>query len=227
MRRGSADPPKTVPARTPDTGPWCGERPVASRRNSQPSSKNRKKEPRRPTGARLPGGNDRSRSTRIRRRLKNDRMPREGPSRFDQDQLDLINSARTEARGRICQRHDGGFIRVIPPGRKSPFAAVRGLGRGERPGEFAPAPVDLNGLISSLAVAAFRMRDSGIGDSPKKRRKGNMPFTFTSNGKGSKCGHESFISSHHPADYAPVTCLGCGPETEPAIATLHCRIFDR
>jgi hypothetical protein len=40
-----------------------------------------------------------------------------------------------------------------------------------------------------------------------------MPFTFTSNGKCSKCGHESFTSSHHPADYAPVTCLGCGHVT--------------
>jgi hypothetical protein len=40
---------------------------------------------------------------------------------------------------------------VIPPGRKSPFAAVLGLGRRERPGEFVPVPVDRNGLISSLA----------------------------------------------------------------------------
>ena len=40
-----------------------------------------------------------------------------------------------------------------------------------------------------------------------------MPFTFTSNGKCSKCGNESFTSSHQPADYAPVTCLGCGHRT--------------
>jgi hypothetical protein len=40
-----------------------------------------------------------------------------------------------------------------------------------------------------------------------------MPFTFTCNGKCTKCGHEGFTSSHHPADYAPVTCLGCGHVT--------------
>jgi hypothetical protein len=45
-----------------------------------------------------------------------------------------------------------------------------------------------------------------------------MPFTFTSNGKCAKCGHESFTSSHHPADYAPVTCLGCGHVTTVANA---------
>jgi ribosomal protein S27AE len=37
-----------------------------------------------------------------------------------------------------------------------------------------------------------------------------MPFTFTCNGQCPKCGNDSFISSHHPADYAPVTCQGCG-----------------
>jgi predicted nucleic-acid-binding Zn-ribbon protein len=40
-----------------------------------------------------------------------------------------------------------------------------------------------------------------------------MPFTFTSNGKCAKCGNEHFTSSHHPADYAPVTCLACGHVT--------------
>jgi hypothetical protein len=40
-----------------------------------------------------------------------------------------------------------------------------------------------------------------------------MPFTFTSNGKCPKCACERFTSSHHPADYAPVTCLGCGHVT--------------
>jgi ribosomal protein S27E len=52
-----------------------------------------------------------------------------------------------------------------------------------------------------------------VGLSPKNIERVNMPFTFTSNGKCAKCGHESFTSSHHPADYAPVTCLGCGHVT--------------
>ena len=59
----------------------------------------------------------------------------------------------------------------------------------------------------------FRLEKECVGDFSKKHRKGAMPFTFTSNGKCSKCGCESFTSSHHPADYAPVTCLGCGHVT--------------
>jgi hypothetical protein len=73
------------------------------------------------------------------------------------------------------------------------------------------APAGFRQLFNLFAAADFRTTDLGLEIS--KKRKGDMPFTFTCNGKCAKCGFESFTSSQHPADYAPVTCLGCGHVT--------------
>jgi DNA-directed RNA polymerase subunit RPC12/RpoP len=61
----------------------------------------------------------------------------------------------------------------------------------------------------SLLRAVFGL-ETKCGDFPRKQINGAMPFTFTCHGKCAKCGHEGFTSSHHPADYAPVTCQSCG-----------------
>jgi ribosomal protein S27E len=69
------------------------------------------------------------------------------------------------------------------------------------------------GIFELWGGRFFGLQTGSAGDSSKKTSKGAMPFTFTSNGKCSKCGNESFTSSHRPADYAPVRCLACGHVT--------------
>jgi hypothetical protein len=45
-----------------------------------------------------------------------------------------------------------------------------------------------------------------------------MAFTFTCRSRCSKCGAEHFISSYHPSEFAPVTCVSCGEVTTVKIA---------
>lgn len=53
-----------------------------------------------------------------------------------------------------------------------------------------------------------------------------MVFTFNCQGRCPKCGAEHFVSPYNPAEFTPVTCVGCGEVTTVRIAINALDVFD-